>query len=163
MDHKSLFSSANDSKGLTILLSVIAVLSGGMIYVLLRPPGTVFYHWISDSGLDHLFSAAVLDDQFTPARPVPEWILFSLPNGLWAFAYSLLITGIWSGSTSRIRYFWMATIPLLVLGFEILQFVRIIPGTFCMQDLAIGAAGLILGIIVANKIAKSKNHEKAFD
>jgi hypothetical protein len=145
MHQKPLFPPANDSRRLFILLSVIAVLSGGMIYVLLRPAGHVFFY------------------RFIPVQSVPEWIVFSLPNGLWAFAYALLITGIWSGSKSLLRYFWMATIPLLVLGFEFLQLAGIIPGTFCMQDVALGAAGLILGMIVANKIVKSKNHERTFD
>jgi hypothetical protein len=125
-----------------------------MIYILLRPARPVLFHW---------FSAAGLDYRFTPVIPFPEWIVFSLPSGLWAFAYALLITGIWSGSRSRIRYIWMATIPLLVLGFEVLQLAGIIPGTFCMQDLALGAIGLILGMIVANKTVKSKNHENTID
>ena len=54
----------------------------------------------------------------------------------------------------------MASIPVLVLGFEVLQFAEIIPGTFCIQDLSLGIAGLILGIIVGNETIKLNNHEK---
>jgi hypothetical protein len=84
-------------------------------------------------------------------------------NGLWAFAYALLITGIWSGSESWLKYFWMASIPVLVFGYEILQYFGTIPGTFCIQDLALGFGGLILGIIAGIKIPKSNNHENAFE
>ncbi|MCF6357636.1 MAG: hypothetical protein L3J54_07500, partial [Draconibacterium sp.] len=79
--------------------------------------------------------------------------------GLWAFAYSMLIVGIWSGSKSKIKYFWLATIPVLVLGFETLQYFEIIRGTFSIQDIAFGITGIIIGIIVGNKITKIKNHE----
>jgi len=74
-------------------------------------------------------------------------------------AYSLLITSIWSGSKSKIRYFWFVTIPVLVLGFEVLQLTEIIRGTFCIQDMVSGIVGIIIGIIVGNKISKIKNHE----
>jgi hypothetical protein len=79
---------------------------------------------------------------------LPKWIVYSLPNGLWAFAYALLITGIWSDSKSCVKYFWMGSIPVLVLGFEILQYPGIIRGTFSMQDIALGIAGITVGIIV---------------
>jgi len=51
---------------------------------------------------------------------LPEGIVFSLPNGLWAFSYAMLIAGIWSGRKSWLRTFWMASILVLVLGVFIL-------------------------------------------
>ncbi|MCK5137729.1 MAG: hypothetical protein KAR19_18230 [Bacteroidales bacterium] len=134
---------------------------GGIIYIFLRTSEHVFDGWISTIGLDNLFSLA---RHHSPSLSLhlPDWIIFSLPNGLWAFAYALIITSIWLGSKSRARYFWMASIPILVLGFEVLQYVGIIRGTFCIQDIAFGMAGLTLGIIVGIKIIKPDNHEKVF-
>ncbi|KPL20420.1 MAG: hypothetical protein AMS23_10985 [Bacteroides sp. SM1_62] len=93
---------------------------------------------------------------------LPEWFVYSLPNGLWAFAYALLITVIWSGSRTWLRYFWMASIPVLVLGYEVLQYAMIIPGTFCIKDIALGIAGLSLGIFAGYKLSESNKHEKVF-
>jgi hypothetical protein len=58
-----------------------------------------------------------------------------------------------------LRYFWFASIPLLVLGYEFLQYAGVIPGTFCIQDIALGIAGIIIGIIVGIKIIKPNYHE----
>jgi hypothetical protein len=149
----SLFSKTYSHR-LSIFLASLAVFIGGLIYILFRPSEHIFFGWISPAGsLSPVF-----------CRILPEWFVYSLPNGLWAFAYALLITRIWSGSRSWLRYFWMASIPLLVLGFEILQFPGIIPGTFCFEDIALGIMGLMLGIFIGNMKTKNNNyHEKAFE
>lgn len=145
-----------------ICLSFLALLSGGIIYILFRTSEPVFFNWIRAVGLGNwLYFVRNISLSLTPT--LPDWIVFSLPNGLWAFSYALLITTIWSESKSPLKYFWMASIPLLVLGFEILQLTGIIPGTFCIQDVALGIAGLTIGIIVGTKIIKPNHHEKAVD
>jgi hypothetical protein len=162
MNKKLLHFPANYARRFYIILSASALSIGGVIYIFLRPSEHVFFGWIRAVGLDNLFNAA-RSTSLSQSLPFPEWFVFSLPNGLWSFAYALLITVIWSGSKSWLRYPWMASIPILVLGYEVLQYTGIIPGTFCIQDLAFGVAGLILGNIVGNKIIKSNNHEKAFE
>jgi len=57
----------------------------------------------------------------------------------------------------------MASIPVLVLGYEILQYAEIIPGTFSIQDIALGMIGLITGIKIGITIIKSDNYEKTSD
>ena len=145
-----------------IYLSILALLSGGIIYILFRTSEPVFFNWISAFGLDNwLHFARNSSLSLTPL--LPDWIVYSLPNGLWAFAYALLITAIWSGGKSWLKYFWMASIPILVLGYEILQYPGLMPGTFCIKDIALGIAGLTIGIIVGIRIIKPDYHEKAFD
>ncbi len=158
----SLFS-RNYSHRLYILLSAFAISVGGLIYIFLRPSEHVFFGWINAAGFEHWFNYA---RSLPPAlgQLLPEWLVFSLPNGLWAFAYALLISTIWSGSKSLLRYFWMASIPVLVLGFEVLQYPGIIPGTFCIQDMALGTVGLVLGIFIGTIKTKNNNyHEKSFE
>ena len=161
MSKKLLCFSANYSSRLYIVLSAFALSLGGIIYIFLRKSDHVFNSWMNTAGLDNWVNFAKYNSP-TLSLFLPEWIVFSLPHGLWAFAYALIITGIWAESKSWLRYFWMASIPILVLGFELLQYAGIINGTFCIQDLALGVAGLILGYILGNKIIKSNNHEKAF-
>lgn len=107
------------------------------MYVYLRDGPFVFHRWIR-----------VLFPAYDQARlrhhgphtslPLPDWILYSLPNGFWAFAYALLMTVIRANQRSLLKYFWLGTVPLLVFGLEILQLTGTLPGTFCGLDLILG-------------------------
>ncbi len=127
------------------IIACIAVLAGGGIYVLWRPDTIRFFDWLEVTGI-----RAPVDTIRAFLYPlhtqVPEWILYSLPNGLWAFSYALIIWHMWRTNTSIIKYFWLATIPLVGIGYELLQYTGILPGTFCYQDLTMSVAGIGLGI-----------------
>jgi hypothetical protein len=158
MNKKLLHFSSNYSNTLYVFLSAIALLLGGIIYIFLRTSEYVFFRWINAVGLANWLNSARNQSQYLNLY-FPDWILFSLPDGLWAFAYSLIITGIWSGSRSVLKYFWMSSIPVLIIGFEVLQYTSFIKGTFCFQDIVFGMAGIITGIIIGIKLNKSKNYE----
>ena len=113
-------SSRNGFNRLPVLLCSVAVLLGGMIYFLFRASEPLFMKWIPGIGADSWFSFVRLRS-VSYGRSLPEWIVFSLPNGLWAFAFALLITSIWAGSHSWLRIIWMASIPVIVVGSEILR------------------------------------------
>jgi hypothetical protein len=145
-----------------LCLSAFALLLGGIIYIFFRTPKPEFLHYIRAYGIEVLINSARRKAvSITPF--FPDWLIFSLPDGLWAFAYAALITAIWNGSKSPLKYPWMASIPFLVIGFEFLQYLHILPGTFCLQDLAFEIAGLIIGIAIGIKTIKPNNHEKAFE
>lgn len=151
-------STSGKFKGLYIFISSLSLLFGGLIYILFRSSDFLFFRWIDGLGLSNWLRIS-RENTLSLSPFIPDWIIFSLPNGLWAFAYSLLISGIWSGSKSNLKYIWLISIPVLVLGFEFLQFSGIINGTFCIQDIAFGLAGIITGIITGRKLTKPKNHE----
>ena len=151
MNKKSLLSSANYSSRVYIFLSALAFLLGGFIYILYRPSEHLFFSWFSSIGLDNLFESLRFHSLSSSSNP-PDWIVYSLPNSLWAFAYALLITSLWSGSNSWLKYLWMTSIPVLVIGFEVLQYTGTIHGTFCIQDLGMGFLGLSMGIFIGIKM-----------
>jgi hypothetical protein len=159
MRKKVFYLSAMHFNRFYIYLSVLALLMGGLIYILFRASEPVFFDWIRAIGLDSWINFA-RSKSLSSSLHLPAWIVFSLPNGLWAFAYAFLITGIWWGIRSWLKYFWMASIPVLVLGYEILQYAGVIPGTFCMQDIALGIVGATVGIIAGIKTTKLHYHEK---
>jgi hypothetical protein len=150
--------SRKNSNRLCIILCGAALFSGGIIYILFRPSEVLFLKWLHTTPI-YSFIRWIKPEFHLSDLHLPEWIIYSLPNGFWAFAYSVLITVIWYGSHSRQRYFWLATIPVLVYGCELLQFFGIAPGTFCMQDLVLGTIGLLLGNVVGIQI-KPENHER---
>jgi hypothetical protein len=140
----------------SLLIAFLAVISGGLVYVFFRPGEPLFFTWADEIGAGNLlphirrFTLPLIDF-------IPNWILFSMSSGLWAFAYALIIASIWSGSKSGLRFFWFATIPILVFGYELLQLTDILPGTFCLLDLAFGLAGIIIGIRIGfNKFRRRK-------
>jgi len=138
-----------------IILSILSIAFGGIIYILFRPTEPIFFGWIKTVGLGHeLTTLRELHLFFT--NTVPEWLIYSLPNGLWAFSYSVIICHIWWRSQSILKFFWIATIPLLVLGFEFLQLTEILSGTFCWQDLSFGVAGIISGMTIGIITSKNK-------
>lgn len=144
------------------LLSAAALLLGGCIYICLRPAEPVFFDWAHAAGLGGLIDR-VRANNLSLDTLLPEWVVYSLPCAFWAFAYAAIITRIWTDSRHRIKYFWLATIPLLVLGFELLQYPGIIPGTFCTEDLIAGilgsGTGMIIGITHKKQIIdENKNH-----
>lgn len=144
-----------------ILVAGAAVVAGGFLYIIIRPAESIFFSWIRSLGLGRLLDW--LRSDFFVSSASSGWFMYSLPNALWAFAYACLITVIWSDSRSYARYFWMATIPLLVFGYELLQYTGHITGTFCIQDLIAGAVGLCIGIIfgLSNKFSRRSHYENS--
>jgi len=160
MPQKSRYTSSNYFGGLGIGLSLLALAIGGLIYLYLRPSVHVYSDWIRGIGLDDWYNSLRVS-ALSQSLQTPDWFVFALPNGLWAFAYSLLITRIWSGSRSFLKYFWFASMPGLVFGFELLQYSGVIHGTFSLQDLAFGAAGIVFGRFVGIQLNKLKYYEKS--
>lgn len=130
-----------------ILLSFIAICAGASVYILFRPAEASFLNWFTFLESGHWLDA-LRDRSLSLSSLLPKWLLFSLPDGLWAFAFTLLVLSIWSGSNSLLRYFWYLSIPLLVFGFEILQLTGALRGTFCLNDILLSAMGIALGVII---------------
>jgi len=66
---------------------------------------------------------------------LPTWVVYSLPFALWVSSYLFFIRGIWWRSSSRIQYIWFWCIPVIAVTAELCQSLRILPGTFDLQDL----------------------------
>lgn len=139
------------------LLSFLALWAGAMVYIYLRSAEPLFIQWLETAGFQKIFS--VSNDFFIHLK-LPDWLLYTLPSGLWAFAYSILITGIWWNSQSWIKYIWFVSILLLVIGWELSQLTGIISGVSSLGDIFAGLLGAVIGIITGIKIIKPKNYEK---
>lgn len=147
MDKSFSYTSIHFTKSKYIFLCSFTIFLGGLIYILFRPTEPVFLNWFDAIGLENwLTELREKSLFFVPS--LPKWFVFSLPNGLWAFAYTIIIISIWNGSRSFLKYFWFLTIPVLIFGFEILQFTGDFPGTFCLQDITSGILGIIVGFII---------------
>ncbi len=141
-----------------LLAAATAIVAGGLMYILFRPSEFVFFQWIRTLGLGH--ALAFLRTPFSAASSIlPDWFIYSVPDSLWAFAYTLIIMALWAGSKSVWKYIWYATIPLLLLGSELLQLSGSIRGTFSFSDVGWIIAGLVAGILTYAKTNNKPNYE----
>ena len=159
MKKESQYFQRNYRYWLPILLSAISIIFGGIIYILFRPIEPVFFRLFNLIGLEG-WTSLVRRYTIPESGNLPEWLVYTLPNGLWAFAYTVLIFSIWGGSKSRLKYVWFVSIPILVFGFESLQLTGFIRGTFSFQDIFSGLIGIIVGIITVITTTKLYSYEK---
>lgn len=130
--------------------SFAGLLLGGLIYILFRVPSLKMFAWYETIGLGSLI-IALRKLTFPFAPKIPEWILFSLPDGLWIFSYVSLMLCIWNNNVSFKNLFWILSIPFLAIGSEIGQGLGLIPGTFDLADLLLYIFGMALPFLIFNK------------
>lgn len=116
---------------LQILTGIILLMAGGMIYLLFRPT-TLLGFWLTDAvGLSPFISGWRSSME---TRQPADFVVYCLPNGLWAAAYILIIDRVFASQPLRQRLYWTAAIPLIGIAAELLQAVGIVPGTFDWLD-----------------------------
>jgi len=125
----------------TVAIALTCVLMCGLMYISFRPDTLKMFHWFKVFGLlDYLE-----DLQRNPAR-VPGWMLYNLPDGIWLFAYSILIGCIWN---FKIRDCWMFVLvmPFICIPHEFLQWLSIMHGTYDSSDVFAYLLAIIAGFI----------------
>ncbi len=136
-------------------LSALSVFIGGVIYLLLRPVKTIMFKHLNLAGIES-FTDNARETTLPLGNYLPEWFIYTLPNGLWAFGYTILILTLWKESPSKFKYFWYATIPVLIFGFELMQLSGTIRGTFGFDDILSGFIGILAGILITKKYKYEK-------
>jgi len=104
------------------------------------------FKWVSafslDTPIEYLREATLTVNQH-----LPDWFLFSLPDGLWVFSYTSLTLLIWGGNINKRNIFWVFLIPFIAISYEMGQLFNIIPGTFDALDLIFYIMGAISPLI----------------
>jgi hypothetical protein len=128
-----------------ICSALLALLIGGLLYLLCRPANTRVIAWIREAGFDHWLGLG--RDALTPlCERLPAWVLYSLPDGLWSFAYAVILSQLWWNRAGLVARLWLMTIPVAGIGFEPAQALGWIPGTFGWPDLVFCTLGMLLGL-----------------
>lgn len=134
----------NKEKVITISLiaSFLSMFLGILIYVFLRPTEA--------RAVSSLLEVIpILNDlrQITISYNYPPWVLYNLPDFLWAYSFTLVVLSIWGFEYSKESIFWLSSIPLLTLGYEFSQYFGILPGTFDLMDVIFTVFAIIAGFI----------------
>jgi hypothetical protein len=127
----------------------VPVILGAAIYVLFRSPRLRVFQWLDAMGLGTTVPAARVW-----ARPLadrlPEWLLFSAPDGLWVYGLTACLALVWRGEPGRARWAWLCVGLALGAGGELGQWMGLVPGVFDPADLllcvAAWGAALVLNL-----------------
>ena len=122
-------------------LGCALVVLGGLIYLAFRPTTILMFHVADGMGLMPLIMA--WRSLMAAWQPAEFWV-YSLPGGLWAAAYILLVYGLLSRQSALLRLTIASSIPLVGVVSELLQRVHGLPGVFDWTDLLCYATPLVL-------------------
>lgn len=135
----------------TAVFAFISILGGAIIYILFRPTHLLMFFWIDRIGLM---------DFVNSIRPVswnvPEWVVYSLPDGLWLFSYCLFIGCVWDFNLRKCL-FVLTILPVYAVSNEIMQFFHLVSGTFDWMDLFAFLMAFALGTLYINVIKKKRD------
>lgn len=137
----------------------LPILIGGSLYVAFRSKTIRLFDWFERIGLAeslHGFRAI-----FIPYKEnIPSWIYYSLPDGLWVYAFASALMIYWNQEIEKVKY-WLL-IPIVSATFlEIAQGLKLLQGTFDFLDLVFTVLALILSLTINNYNFK-QNEEQVF-
>lgn len=129
---------------------------GGLIYILFRSTKLRMFAWFSFIGLDGVIRKT-RTFFFAFKNYIPNWIYFSLPDGLWIYSFTSALIIYWDNKNKSIKTWLLIPFTMGIL-IEILQGMKLFPGTFDYLDLMFSMSGFILSKKVINN--KYKQNEK---
>lgn len=138
---------------------ILPVFFGKIIYVFFRSDNLLMFTWFEKIGIINIIQTTrtVLKNNFIY---LPDWIIYSLLDGLWAysFMYSVLLT--WEESINLFSCFWITLVFVLAVGSELGQLTSLVPGTFDYIDLFFSLLACIIPIIIIKKGEKISVFQK---
>ena len=124
-----------------LISGVTSLLAGALIYLLFRSKNLLGFELLNRIGVgpwaDRMRS-------YTADVRLPDVFVNSLPGGLWALGYILVIDSIFGNQSRSTRIVWASVIPLLGVCSEVLQGVGLLPGVFDLWDLVCYALPFII-------------------
>lgn len=139
-------------------VAMAALMVGGLIYLLWRHETLTMFTWVRGAGGERILDSVRLHaSHFLPY--LPEWALYSLPGALWLLSGLLLLDAIWGDTPSGGRAFWSILLWSVAIGGEVGQALRIVPGSFDVQDISLMiVAGGIAFLVTVVRSPRSGKH-----
>ena len=113
------------------VMSLTPLCAGGALYLVLRRRSLRLFCWAEAIGL-----GAVVDRARAPTGRwrdgLPEWVVYSLPDGLWLLSLSVAVAQIWGPRPQG--SWWICAAVAVALLHEAAQWSGLVPGTFSGMD-----------------------------
>jgi hypothetical protein len=129
---------------------------GGILYILFRSTNLRMFKWFTSLGLKNTINY-IRECAIEYKNDIPNWAYFSLPDGLWIYSFTSAILIYWYNDIKKTKLWLLIPFITGVLT-EILQGLKLFPGTFDNFDLSFSVLGISLSIIIINY--KFKQNEK---
>ena len=144
-----------------LIIATLTMIIGGLIYILFRTQTLIMFDWFKILLLEeHIENMRLTSMTFS--KNLPDWFLFSFPDGLWLFSYITLILVVWKNQINKHSIAWILVVPFYVIILEIGQLLDYWKGTFDFNDLLFYSMGIISPFIIYNNLLtiKFKNYEQ---
>ncbi len=140
---------------LTIIFASVSLIAGGAIYLCFRPASLVMFRWIEAVGLLNVVESIRDSRSFS----LPDWVVYSLPDGLWVYSYVVFMGWVWNFNFTKGLIFILA-VPIIGIISEIAQLLGWLPGIFDWKDLTAYFLGTAVGILNIEFIKRKMKYEK---
>lgn len=129
-------------------IGFVALMSGGLIYILYRSDCLLMFDWFHKLGLsDFIDSLRGVTDK----PNLYGWVKNSLPAGLWLFSYMYVIDSVWGKEKNAVYNCFLYVLPIMAVLSELMQCFKILPGTFDYMDLLSYILAILLFITINKK------------
>ena len=136
----------------------LPLLLGGLIYACWRTTTLWMFDWWRILGIEQ--PVLLLRNLAAPfGASIPNWVLFSLPDGLWVYAVTAFMSQLWFASRPSFhRNVWLSSGLILGLTGELGQLFKLVPGRFDWVDLSITFLAFFLAVALAKRPLHLKLH-----
>lgn len=114
------------------IFAYLFIFIGGMIYVLYRPDNILLFRVTDSLGMKPLIDVARLS---ASQVKLPLFVINSLPAGLWAASYLMMMYITTRFHTRKVRLMLALPLPITAIVLEIMQYFGWCLGTFDIYDL----------------------------
>ena len=114
------------------IIATIILLIGCTIYLLFRPQNLLMFKIIDGiGGMSNVVSLRM----YINHNCFPDFIIYSLPAGLWTASYLMMMYLTTKGYTRKLRLMLALPLPITAIVLEFMQLLGLCMGTFDVYDL----------------------------
>lgn len=135
-----------------LILSILSMGLGCLMYAKYRTTRLVFVDWIECLGYKEEYILFIKCLQKDNLKKMPDWFIYSFPDGLWVFSYVCFMIFIWKGKINSKNIIWIIALPIYAIISELAQLFDVYPGTFDAKDLLFYAIGAIIPLLTLFKL-----------
>jgi len=111
------------------------------------------FKWVKMLGLYPAVSEFRMQST-TVASDLPEWLIFSAPNGLWVFSFGALMVSLWGATGFSVAITWAVSLWAVGIVSEVMQLFNLVSGVFDVADMVAYTIGILGSCIVFYKGGK---------
>ncbi|MCI7287172.1 hypothetical protein MUN53_14600 [Parabacteroides sp. AGMB00274] len=130
---------------LKVIIALVLLSIGGLIYLTFRGENLLMFNWLNE--LDLMYQIDNLR-AYNQKIYLYDWVLYSLPDGLWLLAYLLIIDSIWHECRNNMFNSFILSLPTIAIFSEFAQYWNIIPGVFDTMDLFCYISSVLIYLII---------------